>query len=118
MFEDLLKVVNYLNDGKILEAGEYLVELAKNNYTNEDIIKISSEIEKELRELKEESWITQIDSKFRDQIISVLEDNTRCKRELIRVLSLSLLEKLSKGNELILNMIRNPHAESKPHTFI
>ncbi|BDC17142.1 hypothetical protein [Acidianus sp. HS-5] len=118
MFEDLLKAVNYLNDGKILEAGEYLIELTKNNDANDDIIRISSEIEKELRELKEESWIGEIDSKFKDQIISVLEDNIRCRKELIKVLSLSLIEKLSKGNELILNMIKNPRAETRPHTFI
>ncbi|AWR97853.1 hypothetical protein DFR86_10085 [Acidianus sulfidivorans JP7] len=117
MFNELANVVNYLNEGKIIEAGKHLIDIAK-NATEEDTVKIVSEIEKEIREIDEEKWLLSLDTKFKNELISVIADNIKCKEEKIRALSLILLDKISKGNNIILNMLKNPLIENKPHTYI
>lgn len=117
MFEQLVKVVNYLNDGKIVEAGKYLIEISK-NVTEEEAVKVLSEMEKEIRDVEEEKWILSLDTRFKKELNDVINQNIKCKIEKIRVLSLILLDKISNGNEIILNMVKNPLMESKPHTYI
>ncbi|AWR93765.1 hypothetical protein [Acidianus brierleyi] len=116
MFEELIKAIDYINDGNVISAGKYLIELAKNQ-DDEDILKVVAETEKELREIEDEKTLLDLDSKFRDQLIDVIRENIKWKKEKIRVLSLYLIDKMSKGNEILLQMIRSP-TEGRPHTFI
>lgn len=117
MFNQLMEVVNYLNNGKVIEAGKHLIEISKET-TEEEIIKIISEIEKEIREVDEERWVLGLDTRFRKELNDVVNQNIKCKIEKIRVLSLILLDRVSKGNEIILSMIKNPLLDNKPHTYI
>lgn len=117
MFNQLVEVVNYLNDGQIIEAGKHLIELSK-NISEEEILRIVSEIEKEIREVSEEKWILEVDTKFKKELNEVVNQSIKCKLEKIRVLSIVLLDKISKSNEIILNMLKNPYLENKPHTYI
>ncbi|ARM76639.1 hypothetical protein [Acidianus manzaensis] len=117
MFNELTNAVNYLNEGKVIEAGKYLINITK-DATEEETVKIVSEIEKEIREIEEEKWLYEVDTKFKKELIDVVAQNIKCKEEKIRMLSLILIDKISKGNDIIMNMVKNPLSESKPHTFI
>ncbi|NON63268.1 hypothetical protein [Acidianus sp. RZ1] len=116
MFTELMKAVDYLNEGKVIEAGRYLLELGKGE-EDEDLLKVMSEIEKEIREIENEKTYMSLETRFKDEVIHSLDQCLRCRQEKIRVLSIYLLERLSNGNEILLSMIRLK-GEAKPNTFI
>ncbi|EWG06675.1 MAG: hypothetical protein ASUL_08414 [Candidatus Aramenus sulfurataquae] len=116
MFKELVKAVDYLNKGQVEEAGKYLLELAKSE-ESEELFKLTAEVEKELRELEEEKTLLDVNTKFEEELREVVKRDMSCKREKLRVLSYVMIEKMSKGNDILISMIRNPDS-ARPHTYI
>jgi len=118
MFKDLIQIVQKLNQGDIQEAGKEFLELIKDKEYDEELLNISYQIEKELRDLKDDERITLHDSPFAKEFKSIIKEMTRCREAKIKVLLIHGIYKLSNGNLIILNMIRSSSSDIKPNTFI
>ncbi len=116
MFKELVKAVDYLNRGQVEEAGRYLLELAK-DADNEEVFKLTAEVEKELRGIEEEKVLLDVNTRFDRELREAVSRDMECKREKLRVLSYVIIEKLSKGNDVLISMLRYPNS-ARPHTYI
>ncbi|MCH1770033.1 MULTISPECIES: hypothetical protein [Metallosphaera] len=117
MFETLLQIADELNKGNVTKAGKMILELTKEE-EDEKILRVSSEIEKILRDLNSRESVL---DEFEDEDLELrrieMEMDDLRKRKL-KVLSIYILRKLSKGNMIIENMIRKSPIAQQPQTYM
>ncbi|TRN03653.1 hypothetical protein DJ527_01470 [Sulfolobus sp. F1] len=118
MFEKLISIIEKLNEGKLVEAGNKLLDIAR-DYENQDkIIDLLAEIEKEIKEFKNDKEILyKFDSPFVEMLRNSIEEMKSCRENKLRTLILHTLYILSNGNEILLNMVKKSNA-GKPNTYI
>ncbi len=114
--ESYFDVVSYLNEGKVEEAGRKLVEIGKEN-EDEDIRNVIAEIEREIMELRHERENFPSYSPYSDQIVKATKMLEKCREERMKYLVLHGLYLLTKGNSLILGMVRLS-GQVKPRTYL
>ncbi|BCS94078.1 hypothetical protein L3N51_00350 [Metallosphaera sp. J1] len=117
MFDTLLQIADELNKGNLTKAGKMILELAKEE-DDEKILRVSSEIEKILRDLNSRESVLD-DFEDEDMELRKIEkemDELRMRK--LKVLSIYVLRKLSKGNLIIENMIKKYPTAQRPQTYM
>jgi hypothetical protein len=118
MFGKLVAVIDKLNEGNVIEAGNELLSVAK-DYENQDkIIDLLAEIEKEIKEFRSSNdFLHRDDSPFMEVVKKSIEDMRVCRENKLKALILHTLYIISNGNEILLNMIKKANI-GKPNTYI
>ncbi|MCY0849788.1 hypothetical protein [Sulfuracidifex metallicus] len=114
--ENYFDIVSYLNEGRIEEAGKKIIEIAK-DVEDEDVRTVISEIEKEIMDSRHNSDMFISYSPYTDQITQATRAMQKCREERMKYLILHGLYLLTKGNRIILDMIKLT-AQVKPRTYL
>ncbi len=114
--EGYIDVVSYLNDGKIEEAGKKMVEIGK-EVEDEDVRNVIAEIEREMMEVRHEREAGLSYSPYYDQLLQATRSLERCRIERMKYLILHGLYLLTKGNTIIMDMVRQAQPV-KPRTYL
>lgn len=118
MFGKLISVIDKLNEGNVIEAGNMLLDLAREYKDQDRIIGLLAEIEKEIKEFKNDrNFLYNLDSPFSEMLRKSIEEMRACRENKLKALILHTLYIISEGNEILLNMIKKTNI-GKPNTFI
>lgn len=118
MFGKLVSIIDKLNEGNIIEASNQLLEVAKEYKDQDKIVTFLAEIEKEMKEYKnDEEILFKAYSPFSDLLKKSIEEMRACRENKLKALILHTLYILSEGNQILLNMIRKSNI-GRPNTYI
>ena len=117
MLNEIFDIIHDLNEDRILEAANKILQLIKDK-DDEDLIKIGSEIEKEIRAIREDDEILHIVRvETLDELKSVISELKEARMRKIKVLIQDLLRRISNNNVLVIEALK-PKSEVKPHTYM
>ncbi|MEM4911660.1 MAG: hypothetical protein QXJ81_02360, partial [Metallosphaera sp.] len=102
MLDELLKIANELNKGNLTKAVQMILDVSKDE-DDEKILRISSELERTLRELSNDLAYDEYDEK---ELIEIERAMNELRKRKLRILSILALRKLSKDNLIIENIIQ------------
>ncbi|BCU70813.1 hypothetical protein [Stygiolobus caldivivus] len=118
MFDQLLQIIHYIDQDKLVEAASKLLEMIKDK-EDEDLMKIGAELEKEVKELREEKGLLDaISPAYITEFKHLLDEMEVLRKRKIKLLSLEIVNKLSGNNYLVKELLMQKRAEVRPHTFI
>ncbi|WP_338598341.1 hypothetical protein V6M85_07165 [Sulfolobus tengchongensis] len=118
MFGKLVAIIDKLNEGNIIEAGNELLSIARDYKDQDRIIDLLAEIEKEIKEFRSDNeFLHKSDSPFADLVRRSVEEMKVCRENKLKALILHTLYIISDGNEILLNMIKKVNV-GKPNTYI
>ncbi|QXJ27854.1 hypothetical protein [Saccharolobus shibatae] len=118
MFGKLVAVIDKLNEGNVIEAGNELLSIAKDYEDQDKIIDLLAEIEKEIKEFRSSNdFLHRDDSPFMEMVKKSMEEMRVCRENKLKALILHTLYIISNGNEILLNMIKKANI-GKPNTYI
>ncbi len=113
MLENLIKIIELVNKGEIRTAAKEVIELAKNDEENLEIV---AELEKILKDLETGDYLKVDDSfPFNEELKTSYNELKSNEEKLLKFLTIYAVYKLSNGNVLLMNMINK--IEIKPHTY-
>ncbi|AEB94749.1 MAG: hypothetical protein QXR57_06285 [Metallosphaera sp.] len=114
MLDELLKIANELNKGNLTKAVQMILDVSKDE-DDEKILRISSELERTLRELSNDLAYDEYDEK---ELIEIERAMNELRKRKLRILSILALRKLSKDNLIIENIIQKDFITQKPQTYM
>ena len=117
MLNEIFDIIHDLNEGKVIEAANKILQLIKDK-DDEDLIRISSEIEKEIRAMREDDEILRVVRvETLDELKNVLLELKEARIRKIKVLIYDLLRRISNNNVLVVEAIK-PKSDVRPHTYM
>jgi len=118
MFDQLLQIIHYIDQDRIIDAASKLLEIVKDK-DDEELMKIAAELEKEIKELREEKSILEVVSlTYATEFKHLLEEMENVRKRKIKLLSMELINRLGGNNYLVKELLTHRRVEVKPHTFI
>ncbi|MEM0175721.1 MAG: hypothetical protein QXU86_06580, partial [Metallosphaera sp.] len=103
-----------LNKGNLTKAVQMILDVSKDE-DDEKILRISSELERTLRELSNDLAYDEYDEK---ELIEIERAMNELRKRKLRILSILALRKLSKDNLIIENIIQKDFITQKPQTYM
>lgn len=85
---------------------------------NENILKVSSEIERLLREIESRDSFVDYLGEEAIELDQIEQEMNELRKRKLKILSVYLLRKLSKGNLIIENIIKRNFVSQKPQTYM
>jgi predicted nuclease with TOPRIM domain len=118
MFDQLLQIIHYIDQDRIIDAASKLLEIVKDK-DDEELMKIAAELEKEIKELREEKSILEVVSpSYATEFKHLLEEMENVRKRKIKLLSMELINRLGGNNYLVKELLTQRRVEVRPHTFI
>ena len=117
MLNEIFDIIHDLNEGRVIEAANKILQLIKDK-DDEDLIKIGSEIEKEIRAIREDDEIYHVvRAETLDELKNVILELKEARIRKIKVLIHDLIRRISNNNILVVEALK-PKSDIKPHTYI
>ena len=117
MLGEIFDIIHDLNEGRIIEAANKILQLIRDK-DDENLIKIGSEIEKEIKALREDEEIYHIVTvKTLDELKNVILELKRARIRKIEVLIRDLIRRISNNNVLVEEALK-PKSNIRPNTYM